>query len=128
MKVLFDTHAFLWIISDDARLSRVVREIFTAPENEILLSAASVWEVLVKADAGKLPIKKPVARYLLSQLRKTSTSVLPILLSHVVRLEGLPLLHRDPFDRIIVAQALTEKIPIVSADSKLRLYPVEVLW
>ena len=128
MKVLLDTHVFLWAISEDPRLSSSARKIFTAADSENLLSVASVWEILVKAEAGRLPFPRPASSYLRTQLRKTSTAVLPILLSHVLRLESLPLHHRDPFDRIILAQALEEEIPVVSADSKFHLYPIEVLW
>ncbi len=128
MKVLLDTHAFLWALGDDARLSPEARRIFSSPDSEILLSVASVWEILVKAEAGKLPFPRPASSYIRSQLKKTSTAVLPILLSHVFQLETLPAHHRDPFDRIILAQALEEELPILSADEKFRLYSVEVLW
>ncbi len=128
MRVLFDTHAFLWIISNDPRLSPSARDTFSRQENEIILSVASVWEILLKAATGKFPFPQPVGRFLRTELRKTSVTVLPILLQHVLRLEDLPAHHRDPFDRIILAQALEEEIPVVSADPKFRLYPVEVLW
>ena len=128
MKVLFDTHAFLWAISEDPRLSPTARQIFTAADSEVLISVAGIWEILVKAEVGRLPFPRPAGSYLRRQLTKTSTAVLPILLSHVLRLEALPLHHRDPFDRIILAQAMEEEIPVVSADSKFRMYPIEVLW
>ncbi len=128
MRVLFDTHAFLWIISNDPQLSPSARDTFSRQENEIILSVASVWEILLKAATGKFPFPQPVGRFLRTELRKTSVTVLPILLQHVLRLEDLPPHHRDPFDRIILAQAIEEDLPIMSADSKFRLYPVEVLW
>ena len=128
MKVLLDTHTFLWVVSDDPRLSKSARKIFTGADNEILLSVASVWEILIKAESGKLPFPRPAGAYLRSQLRKTSTTVLPLLLSHVFQLENMPTHHRDPFDRMILAQAIEEGLPILSADTKFRLYPVEVLW
>lgn len=83
---------------------------------------------MVKAGIGKLPLPRPTASYLRMQLRKSSVAVLPILLTHVLRLESLPVHHRDPFDRIILAQAIEESMPIVSADARFRQYPVEVLW
>jgi PIN domain nuclease of toxin-antitoxin system len=128
LRVLFDTHGFLWAVSDDSHLSSTARRIFTDPANEILLSVASIWEILVKAEAGRLPLPRPSASYIQSQLLKTSTEVLPILLRHVLQIANLPPHHRDPFDRIILAQAVEEKIPVVSADTKFRAYPVEVLW
>jgi PIN domain nuclease of toxin-antitoxin system len=128
LKVLFDTHAFLWAISDDERLSSSAGRIFTDPTNQVLLSAASAWEILVKAETGRLPFPRPAGPYLRNQLRKTATAVLPVQLSHVLRLENLPHHHRDPFDRMILAQAIEEEIPVVSADSKFALYPVELLW
>jgi len=126
LKVLFDTHTFLWAITDDQRLSSTAKGSFIS--SEVFLSVASVWEILVKAELGKLPLPHPAASYLRTQLRKSSIAVLPILLSHVLRLEGLPLHHRDPFDRIILAQAIEENIPIVGINAKFRQYPVEVLW
>ncbi|MGC2108682.1 MAG: type II toxin-antitoxin system VapC family toxin [Candidatus Korobacteraceae bacterium] len=128
MKVLFDTHAYLWAVTEDRRLSPAARKIFTAADNDILLSVASLWEILVKAENGKLPFPSPVSPYIRAQLKRTSTAVLPILLPHVLQLEKLPSHHRDPFDRIILAQAIEEDIPLVSVDKKFHLYPVEVLW
>jgi PIN domain nuclease of toxin-antitoxin system len=128
LKVLFDTHAFLWAITEDPRLSTLAKKTFIYGDNEILLSVASVWEIVVKAKAGKLPFPHPASSHIRAQLRKTSTVVLPMLLPHVLQVENLPLHHRDPFDRIILAQAIEEKLPIVSGDPKFRLYPVKVLW
>lgn len=128
MKVLLDTHAFLWIIGDDPRLSPAARDIFLRPENEIALSVASVWEILVKTANGKFALPQPAGPFLRAEVRKNSVTVLPILLRHVLRIEQLPSHHRDPFDRIIVAQAIEEEIPLVSADSKFSAYPVELLW
>lgn len=123
MKVLIDTHAFLWAITDDARLSDRTRKIVKAPATEIMLSVASVWEILIKAAAGKLNLPQPRGPYLRRILKTTSTAVLPVLLPHVLHLEHLPLHHRDPFDRIIVAQALEEGLPLITADAKLSGIP-----
>jgi PIN domain nuclease of toxin-antitoxin system len=94
----------------------------------VLLSVASVWEIVVKATGCKLPFPEPVAPYIREQIRQTRVEVLPIVLSHVLRLESLPMRHRDPFDRILVAQALEERIPLVSRDRTLGGYGVEILW
>jgi len=128
VKLLLDTHAFLWILGDDARLSQAARNAFSSPQNEVLLSVASIWEIVVKAASGKLAFPQPAAPYLREQIRQTRLEVLPIVLSHVLRLESLPMRHRDPFDRILVAQALEERIPLVSRDRTLRTYGVEILW
>lgn len=128
MKILLDTHTFLWAITDDRRLSAPARKAFSAANNEVLLSVASIWEILVKSETGRLPFPRPIGAYLRAQLSKTAITVLPILLSHVLELEQLPSHHRDPFDRIILAQAIAEKLPVVSADAKFRSYPVEILW
>ena len=128
MRLLLDTHTFLWIVGDDARLSPAARSAFRSPQNEVLLSLASIWEILVKATLGKLPFPRPAAPYLRQQIRHTQVEVLPIMLAHVLRLESLPMRHRDPFDRILVAQALEERIPLVSRDRALAAYEVKVLW
>jgi len=128
LKILLDTHTFLWAITDDRRLSEPARKAFSAANNDVLLSVASIWEILVKSETGRLPFPRPIGAYLRAQLSKTAITVLPILLSHVLALEQLPSHHRDPFDRIILAQAIAEKLPVVSADAKFRSYPVEILW
>ncbi len=128
MRVLLDTHAFLWALTDNRRLSRKARDLFAASTNEVLLSVESIWEILFKAQSGRLPFPHPAGPFLKSELRRTSIELLPILISHVLRLESLPEHHRDPFDRILLAQAIEEDIAIVSADSRFRLYPVQVLW
>jgi PIN domain nuclease of toxin-antitoxin system len=94
----------------------------------VLLSVASIWEIVVKATRGKLPFPQPAAPYLREQTRQTRIEVLPILVSHVFRLESLPMRHRDPFDRILVAQALEERIPLVTRDRILDAYGVKTLW
>ena len=128
MKVLLDTHAFLWALTNDQRLSRSARDFFTASTHELVFSVASVWETLIKAKTGRLALPYPAGPFLKSELRRNSIALLPILLSHVLRLEKLPEHHRDPFDRILLAQAIEEELPILSADEKFRPYPVQVLW
>ena len=93
----------------------------------MLLSVASIWEIVVKAACGRLSFPQPAAPYLREQVRQTRVEVLPIVLSHVLRLESLPMRHRDPFDRILLAQALEEGIPLVSRDRALDAYGVEML-
>lgn len=127
MKILLDTHVFLWAISGDRRLSRAHREIYSNATSELYLSVASVWEILIKTALGKLPLPTPVAPYISSQMEANRVSSLPIRLPHLIELEMLPQVHRDPFDRMLVAQARSEGIPIVSSDASFRKYDVKVL-
>lgn len=128
MKILLDTHAFLWAITEDAQLSLRAREIFTARTSELFLSVASIWEILIKVQLKKLPLTKPVVPFLREQLANNNIHVLPLVLDHVARLEDLPVHHRDPFDRILVAQSLEEGWPLLSADPLLARYPTELIW
>jgi PIN domain nuclease of toxin-antitoxin system len=128
VKLLLDTHAFLWAITDDPKLSEKARRMFTSNDNELLLSVASVWEILVKVQIGKLPLPKPAADYLRQQLTKNAVVILPIQLRHALRLEQLPPHHRDPFDRILIAQSLEEELPILTADPLMKNYSATIMW
>jgi PIN domain nuclease of toxin-antitoxin system len=122
-----DTHVFLWAISEDRRLSDVHRRIYTDGKSELWLSVASVWEVLIKAGLGKLPLPRPVAGNVLKQMERNRISLLPIRASHLAELEMLPPLHRDPFDRMLIAQANAEGLSILSDDATVRKYAATVL-
>jgi PIN domain nuclease of toxin-antitoxin system len=126
MKILIDTHVFLWGIQDESKLSPRVRVLL--PVSEILISVASLWEIIAKVQTGRLALPKPVASYLAAKLRSNGVSVLPLTFEHVKRLEELPLHHRDPFDRILVAQGLEESLPIVTADPQFVKYSAELIW
>jgi PIN domain nuclease of toxin-antitoxin system len=128
VKALLDTHAFLWAITNDRRLSRKAQAIFASGQNDLFLSVAGVWEVLIKTQIGKLKLPLPAGPYLRQQMAQNSMQVLPLRLEHVLRLEYLPLHHRDPFDRLLVAQSIEEHLPIVSSDPFLAKYPVSLLW
>ena len=127
MKAILDTHAFLWALAGDARMSRHARDIFAGPA-DLSLSIASIWEILIKVQSGKLNFPRPAGPYLLSKLAENRIKSLPISIDHLLALERLPMHHRDPFDRILIAQGLEEKIPIITSDPLFRNYPVEVLW
>ncbi len=116
MKVLLDTHVFLWAIREDERLSSKAREIFIAGRNELLLSVASIWEILLKVQVGKIRFEESAVGYLKRQILKNNIRMLPILIDHVAHLESLPLHHRDPFDRILVAQCMEGSLSLLSAD------------
>jgi PIN domain nuclease of toxin-antitoxin system len=128
MRILLDTHAFLWAITDDERLSKRAREIFTSAQKELLFSVAGVWEILTKVQIGKLSLPKSAGSYLTEQLVTNDIQVVSIRMPHVLRLERLPMHHRDPFDRILIAQSLEEELPILSADPALQNYSATILW
>ena len=125
---MLDTHAFLWWIGDDPRLSERAREVLSDGDNDLVFSAASGWEIAIKARLGRLHIPEDLNTYLFRQLTENYTSVLPVHLSHALRVHALPDHHRDPFDRLLVAQAIVEEIPLLSADPRIARYPVEVVW
>jgi PIN domain nuclease of toxin-antitoxin system len=128
VKALLDTHVFLWAITDDPQLSKRAREIFTARGTELYLSVASIWEILIKVQLKKLPLPRPAVPFVRQHLTRNNVQVLSIRLDHVARLESLPLHHRDPFDRILIAQSLEEDWPLISADPLLGKYAVALIW
>jgi PIN domain nuclease of toxin-antitoxin system len=127
MKLLLDTHAFIWWDSDPTRLSAPALAALLDPANEVWLSVASVWEMVIKVQLGKLALRLPLAD-IVSQQRANGLRVLPVALAHVLAVEGLPAVHKDPFDRVLIAQANVEGAQLVSADPVVRQYPVRVLW
>ena len=126
--MLLDTHAFLWWVGDDLRLSERAREVFSNGDNDLVFSAASGWEIAIKARLGRLRVPGDLNTYLSKQLTKNYMSVLPVHLSHALRVHALPDHHRDPFDRLLVAQAIVEELPLLRADPWIARYPVEVVW
>ena len=116
MKLLLDTHLLLWAAGEPKRLSKPARRLIDNPENELLFSAASLWEVAIKRRLGREDFKVD-ARLLRRGLLDNGYSELPIISDHVVATESLPLLHRDPFDRILVAQATVEGVTLLTIDS-----------
>jgi PIN domain nuclease of toxin-antitoxin system len=128
MKILLDTHAWLWWITNNKKLSQRAHEIIASGSNELFLSVASLWEVLSKVQIGKLPFPIPAGPYVREQLTRNGVRLLSISLDHVLRLEHLPLHHRDPFDRILVAQSLEEELPILTADPLFKDYSATLIW
>jgi PIN domain nuclease of toxin-antitoxin system len=126
MKVLIDTHVLLWGLQHEEKLSRRVQTLL--PAADVWISVASLWEIITKVQVGKLTIPTPVGDYLSAKLKANGVLILQITFDHVRSVEGLPLHHRDPFDRILIAQSLNEKIPIVTSDPLFAAYPVEVIW
>ena len=128
MRLLLDSHAFLWFVWNDPRLSRNALGLIQNSANEVFLSMAGAWELAIKASLGKLTLAQPLATFLPNQLLHNDIHLLPIALPHVLHVSILPLHHRDPFDRLIVAQSLLEAMPLVSADVVLDRYGVQRLW
>lgn len=126
MSVLLDTQAFLWWVSDDGRLSRRARTTIAA--DRCYLSSASCWEMAIKASLGKLEIPRPIARFLQEQIEVNGFSLLPISLEHASGVAELPFHHRDPFDRLIAAQALDGELAVVSSDPIFKRYGVKRIW
>ena len=127
MKALLDTHTFLWAIAEEGKLSRRAQQIYTS-SNDLWLSVASLWEILIKVQAGKLPLPKPSGPYLTKKLANDRIEVLPVTFDHVLKTESLPMHHRDPFDRLLIAQSIEEGWPIITADPWFARYPVDVIW
>jgi len=121
MKLLLDTHLLLWAAGEPRRLSKLARTLIGNPDNELLFSAASLWEVAIKRRLGREDFKVD-ARLLRRGLLDNGYSELPIISDHVVATESLPLLHRDPFDRILVAQATVEGVTLLTIDSLVSQY------
>ena len=128
MRVFLDTSAFLFFITDSERLSVEARKAFTNMDNELVLSIASLWEITIKASLGKLELLRPFEKFIPEQLKENEISILPIELSHLSKLIKLPFHHRDPFDRLIIAQSIAEGHPIISCDSAFSRYSTEVIW
>ncbi|NOY29900.1 MAG: type II toxin-antitoxin system VapC family toxin [Planctomycetes bacterium] len=128
MIVLLDTHAFLWFVLGDPRLSELARETIAEPENDIVISPASYWEIAIKISIGKYSLEVPFQEFFEEQIVSNRFRILPIEPKHVAPLTSLPFHHRDPFDRLIVAQAIVEQISVVSNDSVLDHYDVDRLW
>jgi PIN domain nuclease of toxin-antitoxin system len=128
MRLLLDTHAFLWWVDDAPQLSRRARAAIANAENECLVSLASFWEMAIKASLGKLDLPAPMERFIPEQLAVNRFQRLDIDFRHVVRTAAMPFHHRDPFDRLLAAQALEEDLTLVSGDPVFRKYKVRRLW
>ena len=124
MKILVDTQIFLWAITGDARLSARQRELYEDPDNELYFSLASLWEILIKVGIGKLGLPQPAAEYLRAQIEKNRLALLTLRFAHMAELEKLPPVNRDPFDRMLAAQARAEGIAVLTADPVFAQYGV----
>ena len=128
MRLLLDTHAFLWFLLDDPGLSETARNLIADPANDIEISPASYWEIAIKIGLGKYSLPEPYDTFMERELAENDFRILPILPRHTSVLTTLPLHHRDPFDRLLVSQAISEGIPLVSNDPALDVYTIQRLW
>jgi PIN domain nuclease of toxin-antitoxin system len=128
MRALLDTHTFLWWVNNDQRISERVREIIGDGSNPLFLSAASGWEIAIKAQLGKLQLPTNLDQFIAEQLALNAIEPLSIQMRHALHVATLPAHHRDPFDRILVAQSRLEDLSIISADPLIARYDVQVIW
>jgi PIN domain nuclease of toxin-antitoxin system len=128
VRILLDTHVWLWMIAEPERLSEEAAARLTDPGNELLLSAASSFEIAIKHALGKLHLPESPVRYIPDQIERTGVSPIPIEHGHTLAAGTLPPHHRDPFDRLLVATAGLEAVPVMSTNRQLSLYDVEILW
>jgi PIN domain nuclease of toxin-antitoxin system len=128
LKTLIDSHALIWGTVEPHRLSKTARHLFANPGRDLIVSIASLWEITIKMANGKLTSLGASIADVVLALRIKEVEMLPVRPSHLVRLESLPLHHRDPFDRLLVAQAIEENLAILTDDLQIRRYPVKVVW
>jgi PIN domain nuclease of toxin-antitoxin system len=127
VKLLLDTHAFLWFAAGDRRLSRRARAAMEADNAELFVSAASIWEIAIKASLGRLTLPVPVDAYVAEKISE-GYRMAPVTWAHTAAVQQLPFYHRDPFDRLLVAHARAERYTIVTRDRVFRKYGVDVVW
>ena len=128
MKIILDTQVLIWWTNDVSNISNRVQSIIFDVNNELLVSLASIWEIQIKVSLGKLSLPRPLPDIIATQVSENQIKIMQIELSHIYTLDLLPLHHRDPFDRIIIAQAMNEKISIASIDKAFDAYSIERIW
>jgi PIN domain nuclease of toxin-antitoxin system len=128
MRLLLDTHAFLWFIMGDSKLSTTARAAIEDPGNEKLLSVGSIWEIAIKVSLGKLALAEPFPVLIPRELSRNGFPILALSLAHAARISAMPFHHRDPFDRLLIAQAQEETLVIVSLDGNFDRYGIKRIW
>jgi PIN domain nuclease of toxin-antitoxin system len=128
VRLLIDTHVLLWWLDNDPRLSARSRTLIGAGENAVVVSVVSIWEIAIKAGLGQLEVPPDLRSYLQGQIARNRFVLLPVLLAHAVAVRDLPPHHRDPFDRMLIAQSRTERLSLLSRDTRMKAYEVDVLW
>lgn len=128
MKLLLDTHAFIWLWEDTSKVPPRVLEACEDPDNQLYLRIASVWEMQIKVTTGKLSFQQPLSDIIENQKNGNGLSILPVNLPHIWQLATLPSHHNDPFDRMLVAQAMAEKMALVTTNRHIARYSAELFW
>ena len=128
MRMLIDTHTFLWFVTNDSKLSDYALNLIENDTNEVLLSTLNLWEIAIKFSIGKLILHQPFQEFIDEELQTNNIQLLSLEISHIKKVADLPLHHRDPFDRMLIAQSVIEGLPIISADSVFDVYGVVRLW
>jgi len=128
MKLLLDTHTFIWWDSDPTKLSLSALSACQDPANTLILSVVSVWEIQIKSQLGKLKLDLPLLEIIKSQQQTNKVQILTVELGHVLKLQDLPYHHKDPFDRLLIAQANVEDVQLVSGDAVFSEYPINLIW
>ena len=128
MRLLLDTVTFIWLVEGSSRLSAPARDLIIDSANDAYLSAASAWEIAIKNGLGRLPLRVSPEQFVVEQRRRHRIDSLPITEEAALQVGKLPNLHRDPFDRLIVAQAIAEGMTVVTPDRLIKMYPVRVAW
>lgn len=128
MKILLDTHTFLWFVMDSPKISKRAASLIESTDNEVYLSVASVWEMAIKISIGKLRIDERFEDFIMPELENNKFSLLNIEVQHLAKVVNLPFHHRDPFDRLLAAQSLMMNMPILSRDTAFDYYELERLW
>ncbi len=127
-RYLLDTHTFIWWVADSPKLATAANKTISSLENECFLSLASVWEMAIKISLGKLKLATSLRNFITGNIAANDFKMLPMDFCHINKIESLPFHHRDPFDRLLIAQAITEKMPIISADTAFNAYDIERVW
>lgn len=128
MKLLLDTHVFIWWDNEPEKLPKQIITLCQDPDNILIVSLASLWEMQIKLQLGKLRLKLPLAELVSSQQQTNGIELLSITLPHILKLEDLPSHHKDPFDRLLVAQAMVEDIMVITADTIFTNYSIKTIW
>jgi len=128
MKLLLDTHVFIWLNIDLNKISQKALLSCEDPNNQLYLSVVSAWEIQIKQKIGKLQMQVTLEEMIQTQQRDNNLTILPVQLSHIYALQSIPFHHNDPFDRLLLAQAIFEEMTFVSADNQLSQYSVEIVW
>jgi PIN domain nuclease of toxin-antitoxin system len=128
VKVLLDTHTFLWWVADDPQISVTAKNIIVNPDNDIYLSVISAWEIIIKVGTGKLSLSEPPEIYIPNPIASNQFEILPVQISHILKINSLHNFHKDPFDRLLIAQSLVEDFSLITIDSAITQYPVKTIW